>query len=353
MKSFCIKLFFFSSLLFLGFLFFMPGSNNIAHAATYCYYQLNVPPNTTTLGKCVSKNLGNCGTGGTQIPDSSGNCGSTNNCCSFSGSQCRSVGGTCQSWATGSCANGTFLDMDCEVSGNTSSIGQDLCCIVPTPTPIQQTYNASDTFHKLYGTFCATENNTALNDGCPWNDPKYPGTGESIPLSYPGGCGSGQIACVNRNDLKNCNCGDSQKVCLYYKTSQGSIDTTPDLSACVTQLSYVTPTPPSANTMSAWGSIKCVDNGVATLDCIPAVFQILVNAALVLAGTTALLFIIWAGIRLIASNGDAKQAEAARKVLTFAILGLIIILLAAAVINLIADFTGVQCIKFFGFQQCR
>ena len=62
--------------------------------------------------------------------------------------------------------------------------------------------------------------------------------------------------------------------------------------------------------------------------------------------------IMWAGIRFIRSSGDAKQAQGARQTMTWAIVGLIIILLAYAIINFISLFTGVKCIKTFGFNSC-
>lgn len=92
---------------------------------------------------------------------------------------------------------------------------------------------------------------------------------------------------------------------------------------------------------------------VATLDCLPAVFQNLVNAALIFAGVVAVIFIIISGLKFITSGGDAKQIEGARHTLTYAIIGLIIILLSFMMINLIAGITGAQCIKMFGFSSCQ
>jgi len=92
---------------------------------------------------------------------------------------------------------------------------------------------------------------------------------------------------------------------------------------------------------------------VASLNCLPALFSNLVNVALAFAGTVAVIMIIWSGIRFIRSGGDAKQAQGARQTLTWAIIGLIIILLAFAILNLISDFTGVNCIKQFGFTNCK
>lgn len=99
-----------------------------------------------------------------------------------------------------------------------------------------------------------------------------------------------------------------------------------------------------------WGS--CVQDGVATLNCIPIVFRNVVNWALILSGTTALFLIIWSGIRYIRSGGDQEKLKGARETLTYAIIGLVIILLSFGIINLISYITNVGCIKQFGFGNC-
>ncbi len=104
-----------------------------------------------------------------------------------------------------------------------------------------------------------------------------------------------------------------------------------------------------------WGT--CVQSGVATLTCIPKIFNNVVNWALILSGTTALFLIIWSGIRYIRSGGDQEKLKGARETLTYAIIGLVIIFLSFAIINLISFVTGVNkpnCdINKFGFENCK
>lgn len=105
-----------------------------------------------------------------------------------------------------------------------------------------------------------------------------------------------------------------------------------------------------------WNSIVegCVQgNDVVTLACLPALFSSVINALFGFAGVTALILIIYSGIKFMASGGDPKQVEGARKTLTYAVIGLIIIFFAYFIINLISYFTGVQCIKAFGFESCK
>ena len=87
---------------------------------------------------------------------------------------------------------------------------------------------------------------------------------------------------------------------------------------------------------------------VATLQCIPVVFSYIVQAAVVFSGLVAVFFIVYAGIQFILSTGEAKQVEGAKKTMTYAILGLIVVLLSFLVVNFIAKVTGVNCITWFG-----
>ena len=101
-----------------------------------------------------------------------------------------------------------------------------------------------------------------------------------------------------------------------------------------------------------WGD--CVgSDGVATLSCIPIIFKNVINWALILAGTAAIFFIIFSGIKFITSGGDPKQVEGARKTATWAIIGLLIILFSFAIINIIGIITGATCINTFGFDTCK
>ena len=97
---------------------------------------------------------------------------------------------------------------------------------------------------------------------------------------------------------------------------------------------------------------KCLEKDVATLNCIPIVFSNILNWALAFAGVVALFLIIFSGIKFITSGGDPKQVEGARKTLTYAIIGLLIILFSFFILNLISYVTGVECIKMFGFDNC-
>ena len=100
-----------------------------------------------------------------------------------------------------------------------------------------------------------------------------------------------------------------------------------------------------------WNTVAagCVQDGVATLRCIPAVFKNVVAALLFFVGIVAAFYIVWAGIKFINSGGDAKQTAEARKIMTFAILGVILVLLSFAIIYFVSFATRTDCITKMGF----
>lgn len=81
--------------------------------------------------------------------------------------------------------------------------------------------------------------------------------------------------------------------------------------------------------------------GVATLPCVWVVIQNVINAAMVLSAVVALVLIMYSGYQYVTSNGDKEKVDAARKRLTYAIIGLVFILLTFTFINIFAQLTGV------------
>lgn len=94
--------------------------------------------------------------------------------------------------------------------------------------------------------------------------------------------------------------------------------------------------------------VTCLQNGIVTLACAPALYKLALGIAINLIGIVSLIMIIFAGIKYITSGGG-KQVEEAKNILTYAIIGLIIVLIAGFIIHTIAGITGVTCIMTFGF----
>ena len=90
---------------------------------------------------------------------------------------------------------------------------------------------------------------------------------------------------------------------------------------------------------------KCLADGAPTLQCVPMVIKVIINWSIVLAGIVALFLIIYSGIKFINSGGDPKSIDAAKKALTYALIGLIVVLLSFFIINFIATFTGVDALR--------
>jgi len=103
-----------------------------------------------------------------------------------------------------------------------------------------------------------------------------------------------------------------------------------------------------------WGTSGCLSpDGVATLQCIPVVLKNVVSGFLVFAGIVAVIIVIISGYKFITSRGDQKKVQGAKTSLTYAILGLIVIILSFFIINIIAYVTGAHCITTFGFGKCQ
>jgi hypothetical protein len=65
----------------------------------------------------------------------------------------------------------------------------------------------------------------------------------------------------------------------------------------------------------------------------------IINALLVLAAIAAIVFVIIGGVRYITSQGDEDAAVQAKNTIIYAIIGIIIIILAAVIVNFFASQT--------------
>src|ERR1700691_5191908 len=87
----------------------------------------------------------------------------------------------------------------------------------------------------------------------------------------------------------------------------------------------VPPIPVHAQAQS-WSGCIDPNTGVATLQCLSIVFGNIVTAALEFVGAVAVILLVYAGIRFVTSGGDPKQVQSAQKIITYALIGLVIIL---------------------------
>jgi len=87
-------------------------------------------------------------------------------------------------------------------------------------------------------------------------------------------------------------------------------------------------------------------NGVATIDSLVPLFKNAVNGITAFAGVVLFIVIVMAGFTYLFSGGDAKQLEKAKNAFTYAIIGLIVIISAYLILQLIGLFTGVNITEF-------
>lgn len=99
-------------------------------------------------------------------------------------------------------------------------------------------------------------------------------------------------------------------------------------------------------------SPDCFDSGVAgaakvpTIVCLESLFKNLVNAIIALTGVALFIMLVVGGFNLLFSAGDQKKLEQAQHTITNAVIGLIVIVSAYLILQVIHVFTGVDVTKF-------
>jgi TRAP-type C4-dicarboxylate transport system permease small subunit len=89
-----------------------------------------------------------------------------------------------------------------------------------------------------------------------------------------------------------------------------------------------------------------VEEDVVTLQYLEVILKNFLNIAIRLAGLAVFIMLIMGGFKYMTAGGDAKAAESARNTITYAILGLVLIIGAYFFLRLIKEFTGVDVTIF-------
>jgi len=84
---------------------------------------------------------------------------------------------------------------------------------------------------------------------------------------------------------------------------------------------------------------------VPTIGNLQYVFAKVVSAAISLSGIVLFVLLLVGGFKYITSGGDPKATEAAQKTITYAVIGLILILASYLILLLISKITGVDVTK--------
>jgi hypothetical protein len=82
--------------------------------------------------------------------------------------------------------------------------------------------------------------------------------------------------------------------------------------------------------------IKDAGGGATTTD-LPALIQNIINVLLFITGAVAVIMIILGAIRYVTSNGDQANVKAAKDTILYSVIGLIVALLAFAIVNFVVD----------------
>jgi hypothetical protein len=84
----------------------------------------------------------------------------------------------------------------------------------------------------------------------------------------------------------------------------------------------------------------------AQISDLEAVFANIIKYALGLAAIALFVMIVIGGFKYITAGSDPKAAESAKKTLTYAVAGLVVLVLAFLILRLIKEITGVNITEF-------
>lgn len=99
----------------------------------------------------------------------------------------------------------------------------------------------------------------------------------------------------------------------------------------------------------SWESINagCVNNGVATIQGFGCMMANILSVSLTILGLIGFIMIIYAAFNMMVMGGNSQATEKSKSTITMAVVGIILALSAFIIINLIAEFTGIDAIKNF------
>lgn len=92
------------------------------------------------------------------------------------------------------------------------------------------------------------------------------------------------------------------------------------------------------------------NHGIATFAGFEGIFQNIIQVATALAGIVFFIMLIIGGFNYLTAGSDPQKAEAAKKTITYAIGGLILLILAFLILRFIQEFTGVEVTNFKAVQ---
>ena len=104
---------------------------------------------------------------------------------------------------------------------------------------------------------------------------------------------------------------------------------------------------------ASWSLDRCVNttalpgHKIATIQGLECLFQNVVTVVTALAGLAVFIMLLTGGLKYLTSGGDPKAQEQAKGTLTFAVLGLVLIIAAYLILNFLSVFTGIPNLTKF------
>jgi len=98
-----------------------------------------------------------------------------------------------------------------------------------------------------------------------------------------------------------------------------------------------------------WEGLEGAQGGtkdVATIQSLTSLFENAVTGITAFAGIVLFIILISAGFTFLFSGGDAKKLEKAKSSFTYALIGMVVIVSAYLIIDLIQKFTGANVSEF-------
>ena len=93
-----------------------------------------------------------------------------------------------------------------------------------------------------------------------------------------------------------------------------------------------------------------VKGGIATFEGFNWIFNNLISVVLGFAAIILFLMLILGGFKYITSGGNPEKAAGAKATLTYAILGMVMLILSILALRIISDITGAQILDFTVYQ---
>lgn len=87
-------------------------------------------------------------------------------------------------------------------------------------------------------------------------------------------------------------------------------------------------------------------DGIPQLTGLEGIFSKVISYALAFSGIVLFIMLIIGGFKIMTASGDPKEAEAAKKTLTSAIVGIVLLILSFMILKLIEKLTGVTLTTF-------